>query len=317
VSAEQEACTDCLEMAGTGAGGLGDCWAVCRCHPSFPPQLFDLDDRVPPVVFGVGERALLDRFDRDGAVTIVGSRRATPYGLGVARELGHLLAAAGLVVVSGMAFGIDSAAHDGALEGGGTTLAVLGGGADVAYPPSKRGLHRRILRGGGAAISERPPGVRPEKWAFPARNRIMAAIAGMTVVVEGAEPSGSLITAEEVVRLNRGLGAVPGPVSSRTSAGPHALIRDGAALIRDAQDVLDEMLGVGATSIRAVGPPLDPSLAKALALVEAGSETVDALSRAAGEAPRDSAVALARLELMGYVVGGPDGGYTRTALVAP
>jgi DNA processing protein len=260
---------------------------------------------------------VLDRLERDSTVTIVGSRRATPYGLGMARELAHLLASAGLVVVSGMAFGIDSAAHEGALEGGGTTVAVLGGGADVAYPPSKRGLHRRILRSRGIAISERPPGIRPEKWAFPARNRIMAAIAGMTVVVEGAEPSGSLITAEEVVRLNRSLGAVPGPVSSRTSAGPHALIRDGAALIRDAQDVLDEMLGVGATSVRATGPQLDAALAKLLVLVEGGGETVDALSRAAREDPRECAVALARLELMGYLAGCPQGTYTRTALVPP
>jgi len=219
---------DVPHAAGARGAAAGGCWAVCRCDPGYPPQLFDLDNRVPAVLFGAGEESVLPRLDREATVTIVGSRRATPYGLGIARELGHLLASAGLVVVSGMAFGIDSAAHEGALEGGGTTVAVLGGGADVVYPAAKRRLYQRILSSGGAAISERPPGTTPERWAFPARNRIMAAIAGMTVVVEGAEPSGSLITAEEVVRLDRSLGAVPGPVSSRTSAGPHALIRDGA-----------------------------------------------------------------------------------------
>lgn len=310
-------CPDCLEAAGARRGALGDCWALCRCDSAYPPQLFDLGDRLPPVLFGAGAESVLPRLDREATVTIVGSRRATPYGLGIAHELGRLLASAGLVVVSGMAFGIDSAAHEGALEGGGTTIAVLGGGADVVYPPSKRRLYRRIVTGGGAAISERPPGTTPERWAFPARNRIMAAIAGMTVVVEGAEPSGSLITAEEVVRLDRSLGAVPGSVSSRTSAGPHALIRDGAALIRDAQDVLDEMLGVGSLSVRAVGPELEPDLAAALALVEQGHVSVDSLTAALGEPARDCAVALARLELLGYVAGAADGTYSRTSLAAP
>ncbi len=269
------------------------------------------------MIFGVGNQSIVEALEPEGAVTIVGSRRATPYGLAAARELGHLLGASGLVVVSGMAFGIDSAAHEGALEGGGATIAVLGGGADVAYPRSKLGLHRRIAAGGGAAISERPPGVPPEKWAFPARNRIMAAIGGMTIVVEGANPSGSLITADEVVRLNRLLGAVPGPVTSRTSAGPHALIRDGAVLVRDAQDVLDEILGVGATSVRAAGPPLDDGCAGVLALVEGGLDTLDAIATARGTDARECAVDLARLELMGYLAGGQAGAYVRTALAPP
>ena len=316
MSAER-ACPDCLDAAGARGAATGGCWAVCRCDPAYPPQLFDLDDRVPAVLFGAGEESVLPRLDREATVTIVGSRRATPYGLGIARELGHLLASAGLVVVSGMAFGIDSAAHEGALEGGGTTVAVLGGGADVVYPPAKRRLYQRILSSGGAAISERPPGTTPERWAFPARNRIMAAIAGMTVVVEGAEPSGSLITAEEVVRLDRSLGAVPGPVSSRTSAGPHALIRDGAALIRDAQDVLDEMLGVGSRSVRGAGPALDSELAGILALVEHGHGSVDSLTVARGGGARENAVALARLELLGYVASAAGGTYARTSLTTP
>ena len=131
-------------------------------------------------------------------VTIVGSRRASSYGLGVAEELGRLLAAAGLVVVSGMARGIDAAAHRGALIAGGTTVAVLGGGADVVYPASARRLYRDIVAK-GAAISEAPPGQRPEPGAFPKRNRLMAALGAITVVVEAAQPSGSLITARQAL----------------------------------------------------------------------------------------------------------------------
>ena len=136
MSAEPSACPDCLEAAGASRGSLGSCWAVCRCATSFPPQLLELDDRVPPVIFGTGDRAVLDRLERDSTVTIVGSRRATPYGLGMARELAHLLAPP--ASLSSAAWPSESTRQPtrGALEGGGTTVAVLGGGADVAYPPS-------------------------------------------------------------------------------------------------------------------------------------------------------------------------------------
>jgi DNA processing protein len=313
-----QACSSCLRLVEEWEGGApGACWSVCRCHDEFPSQLLELGDRMPPVLFGVGETGALAGLRRASTVTIVGSRRATPYGLGVARELGRLLATAGLTVVSGMAFGTDSAAHEGALEGEGSTVAVLAGGPDVAYPATKRALHRRILAAGGVAISERPPGIRPEPWAFPARNRIMAALAEMTVVVEAAVPSGTMITADEALRLHRDLGAVPGPVTSRTSVGANALIRDGAALVRDAQDVLDEMLGVGATVARPVGPDLEAELARTLELVEQGHATVDQLVGASAGGPRECAVALARLELLGYLIGALDGTFSRTTLTAP
>jgi DNA processing protein len=311
-------CRDCLGLVEEWDGGpLGDCWAVCRCSAEYPEQLLELDDRTPPVLFGLGERAGLRRLQRDLTVTIVGSRRATRYGTSVAGELGNMLGAAGLTVVSGMAFGIDSAAHEGTLDGGGATVAVLGGGPDVAYPPSKRALHGRIASSGGVLLSERPPGIRPEKWSFPARNRIMAALARTVIVVEAALPSGTMITAEEATRLHRDLGAVPGPVTSRTSAGTNELIREGAALVRDAQDVLDEILGVGATAAVRVGPNLAPELAATLTLVEAGNTTVDLVARAGSGDPRSCAVALARLELMGYIQGGAYGVYARTSLSVP
>lgn len=310
------ACAACIRESGETPPEQDAGWSFCRCQEEFPVQLLDLGDRTPPVLFGRGAKDAVAGLDSHAAVTIVGSRRATSYGLEVARELSQLLATAGLTVVSGMAFGIDSAAHEGALRAGGTTIAVLAGGPDVAYPPSKRRLHRRILESGGAAIAERAPGVRPEKWSFPARNRIMAALSAMTVVVEAAEPSGSLITATDAGAMGRILGAVPGPVTSRASAGTHGLIKDSAVLIRDAQDVLDELLGVGCLTARAVGPPLDPELTAILDMVEAGHATLDALSARHGDA-RAAAVALARLELMGYVQADLTGAFGRTALATP
>ena len=193
--------------------------------------------------------------------------------MAVAEGLGCLLATAGVTVISGMAWGIDAAAHRGALAGGGTTIAVLGGGPDVVYPAGGRPLYRRIVER-GAAISEWPGGEKPAKWRFPARNRLMAALSQITVVVEGAERSGSLITAREAAGLGRTVGAVPGPVNSWLSAGPNHLLADGAMVVRDAQDVMDSMFGVGVRSARRCGPELEPELGAALATVEQGHRTL-------------------------------------------
>ena len=164
-----------------------ECWACCRHDALYPAALRDAAD-APWALIGRGDPALLRGLEPDGAVTVVGARRASSYGREVARELGRELAAAGLVVVSGLAFGIDACAHRGALEAG-LTVAVLGCGADVAYPAAHRSLWRRIGER-GLVLSELPPGTGAWRWTFPARNRIMAALAGMTVVVEAARALG-------------------------------------------------------------------------------------------------------------------------------
>ncbi|MGH2966762.1 MAG: DNA-processing protein DprA [Solirubrobacterales bacterium] len=291
-------------------------WELARDEPGFPAQLLDLGKDAPESLFGCGGEELVRELALDRCVTIVGSRRASSYGLRVAEELGQLLAAAGLVIVSGMARGIDAAAHRGALAGGGPTIAVLGGGPDVVYPVGERRLYREILRA-GAVISEASPGRRPEAWSFPVRNRIMAALAAMTVVVEAAQPSGSLITARQTLDLGRELGAVPGPVNSRVSEGTNDLIVDGAAPIRGAQDVLDRLLGVGEPHARRRGPALEPGLTRVAELVERGNASCDAVATAAAIPPADAAVALARLELLGYVRVDADGRYARTTLRPP
>jgi DNA processing protein len=291
------------------------CWGCCRHDPLYPEGLRDAAD-APWALIGRGDPVLLAELaDRAGSVTVVGARRASSYGRDVARQLGRDLTAAGLVVVSGMAFGIDACAHRGALEAG-RTVAVLGCGADVAYPAAHRSLWRRVQEK-GLVLSELPPGTGAWRWAFPARNRIMAAMAGMTVVVEAAERSGSLITADLAADLGRDLGAVPGPVNSRVSAGPNNLLAGGACLVRDAQDVLDATLGPGVGRADRVGAPIGLSAAEALAAVELGSDTCDAVAAALDVSGAEAAGALADLEALGYVTCSPLGTYTRTLLQTP
>jgi DNA processing protein len=290
------------------------CWAVCRHDERFPIGLRDAAD-APRALIGRGDPALLERLEPEAAVTVVGARRASAYGREVARELGRELARAGLAVVSGLAFGIDACAHRGALEGG-LTVAVLGTGVDVAYPPSHRGLWREVGES-GLVLSELPPGSTAWRWSFPARNRIMAALAGMTVVVEAAERSGSLITADLATDLGRDLGAVPGPVGSRLSAGPNNLLAGGACLVRDAQDVLDAMLGPGARRLERAGPSLAPGPHEVLEAVERGAQTPDAVAAELGLSGGEAAATLADLEASGYVACSLLGLYTRTTLKPP
>jgi len=293
---------------------LAECWACCRHSELYPDSLRDAGD-APWALIGRGDPRFLDGLERFEAVTIVGARRATSYGREIARELGRELAAAGMVVVSGLAFGIDACAHRGAIDAG-RTIAVLGCGPDVAYPASHRSLWRQICER-GLVISEFPPGATPWRWTFPARNRIMAALAGMTVVVEAAIRSGSLITTDLAADLGRDLGAVPGPVTSRTSAGPNGLLAAGAHVIRDAQDVLDALLGPGRRPIAPAVPNLEPDLEAALAAVEAGHSTCDAVATATGLSGAAAATALSRLELLGYLTCSNLGTYLRTLSPSP
>jgi DNA processing protein len=294
-----------------------DCWALCRHEPGYPAGLRDLGAEAPAALLGRGDAAALGRVDDEPSVTVVGSRRSSAYGSGVARELARMLAVAGLPVISGLALGVDAAAHRGALDGRGLTVAALGSGPDRAYPPGNRTLHADILKAGGVVVSELPPGTGAFRWTFPARNRIMAALGAMTVVVEAAARSGSLITVGMAQDAGREIGAVPGPVNSWLSDGTNALIRDGAHLIRGAQDVLDLMLGTGATSARSSGPELDELLGRVLAEVEGGRRNADEVALGIGAGAGEVAAALARLELLGYLESDFSGAYSRTQLAHP
>lgn len=286
--------------------------ALCRHDERYPCRLAQAPD-APAVLHVAGDPGRVTALAAPDApaVAVVGARRAGPDGLQVARGLGRGLAAAGVTVVSGMALGIDAAAHAGALEVGGPTLAVLAGGADVPYPRAKRALHRELVAS-QAAVSEMPPGFEPLRWCFPARNRTIAALASLTIVVEAAERSGSLITADFAQQLGRSLGAVPGPVTAPRHAGSNALLRDGALVIRDAQDALDEVLGIGVATALARRPAdqLPPPLRELLRRVEDGAGTVAALASSADRIT-DTLAALTELELLGFLRRGPGGRYVR------
>ncbi len=288
--------------------------AVCRCSEGYPARLRELPD--PPAVLHVGGAPEL-LADGDAAA-VVGARRASSYGLEVARALGRSLAAAGVPVVSGMALGVDSDAHAGALERGGPSVAVLAGGADVAYPASKRRLHRELLER-GCVVSELPPGFGAFRWCFPARNRIIAGLAAVTVVVEAAERSGSLITADFAAELGRPVGAVPGQVTSRLAAGANGLLHAGAAVVRDGADVLDLLFADGGGASRPhPGAPADPAaelepeLRRLLDAVEQGGGSVATLATSPQEA-RAAILGLTELELRGLIRREFGGRYVRAA----
>jgi DNA processing protein len=289
-----------------GAADMTGLAAVCRHDRLYPRLLRHLRD-MPAVLFvaaaddplGRLARLVGDRKQEPPTVSIVGARRASAEGNEVARALARSATAAGVTVVSGMALGIDSAAHSGALDCGGATVAVLAGGADVPYPSSKRALYRRILEN-GCVVSEMPPGFTPFRWCFPARNRTIAALGHMTVVVEAAERSGSLITAEVAADLGRDVGAVPGPITSWRARGTNALLHDGATLIRDADGMLDAVVGLDRLLYADPGAGLPPRLASLMRAVGDGRDTLAALAGTPDQA-QSTLAALTELELKGRV----------------
>ncbi|MBI2014214.1 MAG: DNA-protecting protein DprA [Candidatus Rokubacteria bacterium] len=241
------------------------------------------------------------------AVAIVGARRATAYGLEVAERLAADLAARGVTIVSGLARGIDTAAHRGALAAGGRTLAVLGGGLDVVYPPENRGL-ARVIEGQGAVLSQFAPGTRALPGHFPARNRTIAGLALGVVVVEAAERSGALITASLAGDLGREVFAVPGRITSAASAGTNGLIQDGAKLVRCWQDVVSELPEPWRRAVReapageaASAPDAASAEGRVLALLAPDeARHIEALIARGGLDPARTGAALVSLELGGW-----------------
>lgn len=271
--------------------------------PRYPARLRAIAE--PPLAFTV--RGALD-LDAAPAVAIVGARRASSYGRQVAEELASELARVGVTIVSGLAAGIDAAAHRGALRAHGRTVAVLGTGIDRVYPSWHAPLAREVVAQ-GALVSEFPCGAPPRKEHFPRRNRIVAGLALATVVVQATLRSGSLGTARHALEAGREVFAVPGPLGDPLHEGPHALIRDGAFLVRDAADVLEVIApqlrpGLAAARIEAAVAGLHPDEARLLHVL---TETrhVDDVIRTTGLAPSTTLETLLALELRGLVVQEP------------
>jgi DNA processing protein len=261
-----------------------------RSDPAFPPALRSIFDP-PPGLFlrGAGDVSLLDR----PAAAIVGARACSSYGAHVARAFGRELAAAGLVVVSGLARGVDGEAHRGALEADGATVAVLGCGVDRDYPASQRDLARRISID-GLIVSEYAPGVEPAPWRFPARNRIIAGLAQATVVVEARERSGALITADLALEEGREVFAVPGEITSALAAGSNGLLRQGATAATSPADVLESF---GLAPAAPETPALSSAAERVLRQIREAPVSADELVRALGLDAAVIAAALAELEL--------------------
>lgn len=280
--------------------------------PGYPERLGHL--RAPPTVLWLqGPGSLADQ----RSATIVGTRKATSYGRRMARDLAAGFAAAGWTVVSGMAAGIDGAAHAGALDAGGPTVGVLGSGLDHEYPSEHRRLYRR-MRSGGLLAAEFPPEERPRPAHFPRRNRILAALADAVVVVQAGERSGALITSDLALELGREVFAVPGPVGPAASVGVHRLLRDGAAPATSAEDVIrvfDRSARSGDARARLpsrdrlaglFGGEAEAARELCRTLLE-GPRDADDLARESGLGAGDAAAMLSRLELDGAVRGLPGG----------
>ena len=232
-------------------------------------------------------------------VALVGARGTDDYGRDQARRLARALARAGASVISGGALGVDAAAHEGALEAGGHTVAVLGCGVDVAYPASHRALFARILEGGGALLSELPDGTEAAPWTFPKRNRIVAALADAVVVVRAAVRSGALITAAQARAQGVPVLAVPGDVDQRLSAGPNGLLREGARVVTGPEDLLAALgLSPGVQGELPL-PDLAPPKRALLTALAATPLHADELARAAGLPPGAALAGLLSLELAG------------------
>ena len=281
--------------------------------PDYPRTLLTIGD-APPALFFMGRRDLLNR----PTLAVVGSRHATPQGAANAREFARALSQAGLTIVSGLALGIDAAAHQGALEGAGSTIACIGTGPDRVYPARNRDLAHAIANA-GAIVSDFPPGTPPLRQNFPRRNRLISGVARGVLVVEASVSSGSLITARLAGEQGRDVFAIPGSIHSPLSRGCHRLIREGAKLVETAQDVLDELAldGIRTAPSRPDAPPDDhdaSSLHRAV-VVALGSDPCDLdtlIERTRLTADAIAAV-LVELELDGQLAALPGGRWQRIA----
>jgi DNA processing protein len=239
-----EACPRGVAEAELAAGHRAGAWLLCRGEPGYPSDLAELPD-APPLLWGIGDRAVLGR----PMIALVGARSASSLGTRMARRLAEGLGEAGVVVVSGLARGIDTVAHVGALRSG--TVAVMAGGVDVLYPSENTRLADDICQNGGCRLSEQPMGLQPVARHFPTRNRIVSGLSRGVVVVEAAAKSGSLITARTALDQGREVLAVPGHPMDARASGCNILIRDGARLVRNVEDIIEAL------------PPLDTPNAKA------------------------------------------------------
>ena len=289
---------------------LGRCIALgiqvmAEFEDEYPRALREIHDP-PPLLFYRGNLGALEGL----GVAVVGSRKATPYGKMVARKLGRELAQAGMVVVSGMARGVDSEAHRGCLEAGGMTIGILGNGIDVVYPRENGMLYNEV-ENKGLLLSEYPPGTKPEPGNFPIRNRLISALSRGVVVVEAREKSGAMITVGFALEQGKDVFAVPGPISSPNSIGPHRLLREGACLVTGVEDILQEW-GIERRTVSDVSSP-DQELKEYPVFKYIGYEPIhlDRILEMSRLTPGETASQLLSLEMAGKIKSLPGNIYVR------
>lgn len=294
--------------------GLPDHHALTLDDPRYPPQLRQIH-QAPPVLYVDGDPAHLGRRQ----LAVIGSRNPTPAGTDTARDFAGALCRAGYTVTSGLAIGIDAAAHEGALAAGGVTIAVSATGPDRVYPARHHALAERI-RASGALVSEFPPGTPPRQGAFPRRNRIISGLSRGTLVVEATPRSGSLITANAALEQGREVFAIPGSIHNPCARGCHLLIRQGAKLVECIHDILEELepsagTGLELTRDGAVHGPrhdrLHDSAAGILKLIDFAPTTIDTLIERSGYPAERLYPALLELELSDLITLAPGGAYMR------
>jgi len=284
-------------------------WLISYGGDGYPEPLSEIYDP-PGVLFGYGELPL-----GTPAVALVGSRRASPNSLKLTYTISRELAEAGVVVISGLAEGIDARAHAGALDGGGKTVAVFGAGIDVVYPRSNRSLAERIKNGGGALLSEHPPGQKPDARFFPRRNRIISGLSMAVVVVEAAKKSGSLITANFALDEGREVFAAPGVAGSAWASGTNDLLRHGARIVESAEDILTGLNLAGVSKPSDQGRDFSSTLTgegrKMFHALEDAPVDIDTLAGRTGFSPSKSAALLMELVILGYAAEWPGKRFTR------
>jgi len=303
--AQAEQVRNPLQLDAARVAALRDS-VITLADPDYPPLLREIID--PPLALHVrGDRSLLAK----PSVAIVGSRRASPYAINVARQLGNDLARSGLVIVSGLARGVDAAAHESALDASLPTIAVLGTGIDVTYPRTNRALYKRIIDH-GLLLTEFAPGTPPLALNFPIRNRVISGLTLGTIIVEATSRSGSLITARTAAEQNREVFAVPGSIYSAGTEGTHRLIQYGAKLVHDANDVLEELPGDLQLAPRAAPAEPESPLREVLAAFTRDEGTaLEQVASRLGRAPAALAEPLLQLELDGWLRALPGARYVR------
>lgn len=290
---------------------------IANIDPAYPYRLRHVTDP-PPVIFVRG--TLPPPANLNYVCAIVGTRKATSYGMKVAKELARDLVQCGCIVSSGMALGIDSVAHWGAIEGGGSTIAVLGCGPDIVYPPTNKKLYQAIIENNGCILSEHFPGTQPEKYMFPARNRIVSGLSQAIIIVEAPENSGSLITADLGFQFSAEVFVVPGRVDTPTFKGSHKLVVDGKAhLATCAEDVLKEMNWVKVEAPRSVPVVVELYGREKEVYDMLGEEPVhfDLLCERTGMPAGEMSATLTMLELAGIAVRHPGDWYSRVSPTNP